>query len=88
MRMLDTVGLQEFRQDGRRRRRETLLAALEATGSSQADLIRKLTLAGEKTAVTTVNRWCTGVGPIDEDTLRFVLTVLELGPDWQPPSSH
>lgn len=84
--MLD-VGLQEFRNEGRRRRREVLLAALDAAGITQAELVRRLTLAGEKTATTTVNRWCTGAGPLDEDALRYVLLILGMPEDWRPKTT-
>lgn len=83
--MLEAVGLAEFKQEGRRRRREVLLAALAATATTQAELVRRMTLEGERTAPTTVNRWCTGVADIDQDTLRYVLHLLGLPVTWEPP---
>lgn len=60
---------------------------MDVVGVSQAELVRLLTLAGEKTATTTVNRWCTGAGPLDEDALRYVLTILKLPADWTPTTT-
>lgn len=68
------------------RRRARLLAALAHTGTSQADLVRKLNLAGERTATTTVNRWCVGKVSISEAMLRYVLTLMGLPSDWEPPT--
>lgn len=66
-------------------RRARLLAALGHTGISQAELVRRLNLAGERTATTTVNRWCVGKVSISEAMLRYVLTTMGLPADWQPP---
>jgi transcriptional regulator with XRE-family HTH domain len=66
-------------------RRMRLLAALAHTGMSQAELVRRMNLAGEKTATTTVNRWCVGKVPISEATLRYVLTRMGLSADWKAP---
>jgi hypothetical protein len=85
--MVTDVGLSEFKLAARRRRQATLVAALAATSTSQTDLVRKLTLDGAKTAISTVNRWCTGVVEIDADTLEYVLGLIGLPADWQPPTS-
>jgi transcriptional regulator with XRE-family HTH domain len=77
--------LSEIEREEGALRRVRLLAALEVTGTSQSDVARKMNLAGERTAVTTVNRWCRGKAVMSEATLRYVLTVLGLGADWQPP---
>jgi transcriptional regulator with XRE-family HTH domain len=80
--------LSEIEREEGALRRLRLLAALEITGASQSDVARKMNLAGERTAVTTVNRWCRGKAVMSEATLRYVLTVLGLPADWQPPESH
>lgn len=81
--MLQEVGLSEVRQEGRRRRRERFVAAIDATGVTQADLARRMNREGLKTAPTTVNRWYVGAANIDEDMLTFVMQLLGLPASWQ-----
>ena len=83
--MLQDVGLREVREEGRRRRRERFVAALAATKTPQAEVARKMHLDGHRTAATTVNRWYVGTANLDEDTLTYVLGLLGLPADWQPP---
>lgn len=65
-------------------RRLRLLAALDMTKTSQAELHRKLIDIEDRTSLGTINRWCKGVHPISEVTLRGLMTVLGLPPDWEP----
>jgi len=76
--------LSDFELEEGARRRSVLVAALEMTGVSQAELVRKLNLEGQKTAPTTVNRWVRGKVTMGEAMLRYVLTLLGLPADWQP----
>lgn len=85
--MLQVVSIKEARDRGRRERRQILVDAIAAKGMTQSDLVRALHLAGEKTASTTVNGWCTGRTEIDSDTLGEVLRVLGLGEQWRPASA-
>lgn len=64
-------------------RRRRLVAALDATEISQSELHRRLVDLDERTSLATVNRWCNGKYAISEVTLRGILTVLGLKPDWQ-----
>ena len=77
--------LSEFERVEAERKRLKFLAALEATGLRQADVVRLMTLAGEKTAPTTVNRWAKGKATISEATLRYVLSLMGLPENWEPP---
>ena len=89
---MQAVSIKEARASGRRRRRDVLVAALAEKGLTQAGLVHRLHLAGEKTANTTVNGWCTGRTEIDGDTLGEILRLLGLPADWQPtpppPTTH
>jgi hypothetical protein len=86
--MLDHVPtISEFERAAGAERRRRLVAALNHVGMSQTDLVRRLNLAGERTAPTTVNRWYLGKSVMSEGMLRYVLALLELPPDWQPPTS-
>jgi hypothetical protein len=64
-------------------RRLRLVAAMERMGVNQSDLHRKLVDLDERTALGTINKWCTGAHPISEVTLRGILSVLGLPADWQ-----
>ncbi|NBW17483.1 MAG: XRE family transcriptional regulator [Caulobacteraceae bacterium] len=78
--------LSDLERDEARERRRVLLAALAKTSTTQSELARKLNLAGERTAVTTVNRWCRGKATMSAATLRYVLSILSLDPMWRPPA--
>lgn len=59
-----------------------VIAALAATGVSQAELARRLALNQ-----TTVNRWCNGRAVVSKMAWLAVTQALGLPADWQPPST-
>jgi transcriptional regulator with XRE-family HTH domain len=67
----------EFTEPGSR-----VIAALAATGVSQAELARRLGLNQ-----TTVNRWCRGHAVVSRMAWLAVTQALGLPADWQPPST-
>lgn len=56
-----------------------LLAALEATKTTQSALSRRLGMS-----TVSVNRWATGKTPISHSRWLSVLSALKLPADWKP----
>ncbi len=81
--MLEAVGLEDAIQEGRRRRHARLVAAVEARGLKQVEVITLLHRRGEKTTSATFSGWFTGRVGIDIDTLEYVLETLGLPKGWQ-----
>jgi hypothetical protein len=74
-----------------RDRHRRLMSAIDLRlGGNRSELHRRLAAIEPRLALTTVQAWCRGPdarhgSPLSELTLRAVLVVLDLPPDWRPP---
>ncbi len=65
-------------------RRRRLVAAIDRTVGTQAELHRRLIDLNERTSPATISKWCTGKYALTEVNLRGLLSVMGLPTDWSP----